>query len=314
MRTLLLFSAFAVIGSLSAQKTPQEAYIDKYAPVAVKEMHRTGIPASITLAQGILESRSGQSELAVKGNNHFGIKCHSDWKGKRMYHDDDEKGECFRVYRSAEDSFRDHSDFLRYRDRYAFLFDYAVTDYRSWAKGLRKAGYATDIDYPSKLVRIIEDYSLYRYDSQITGDELPDSPSVVQKTETVIPKASEVYEFSLEKPVYRKNGVTFVYAAEGDDYASIATANSLFVSEILRFNDEKENRMLQAGEVVYVTPKKRYAAKGMEKYIVERDGESLHDICHRFAVRQKSIMKLNSFPGDGDVILKEGDTVKLRKR
>ena len=128
--------------------TPQQSYIEKYSSLAVEEMYRTGVPASITLAQGLLESGNGQSRLAVKGNNHFGIKCHNTWTGAKVYHDDDRKGECFRKYDSPEESFRDHSDFLRYRDRYKFLFDLELTDYRSWAYGLKTAGYATDPKYP----------------------------------------------------------------------------------------------------------------------------------------------------------------------
>lgn len=159
----MLVSAVAPMGS------PQYDYIRKYAPVAVREMYRSGVPASITLAQGLLESRYGQSELAVKGNNHFGIKCH-DWTGKKMYHDDDRRGECFRVYGTADESFSDHSDFLRYRDRYKSLFNNDVTDYKAWAHGLKKAGYATDPAYPSKLIKLIEDYHLDKYDTMCPED------------------------------------------------------------------------------------------------------------------------------------------------
>lgn len=149
---------------LAADKSPQEKYIEKYSGIAVSEMARSGVPASITLAQGLVESRAGLAPLAAKGNNHFGIKCHSDWKGRKMYQDDDAKGECFRVYATAELSFRDHSDFLRYKDRYKSLFDLKPTDYKGWAHGLKKAGYATDPKYASKLIKVIEDYELYRFD------------------------------------------------------------------------------------------------------------------------------------------------------
>lgn len=168
-----LMSLLCVAGSALADgsKSPQERYISMYSRLAVEEMYRSGVPASITLAQGLLESRYGLSELAVKGNNHFGIKCHNAWQGGKMYHDDDKAGECFRMYRSPEESFRDHSDFLRYRDRYKFLFDLEVTDYEAWAHGLRKAGYATDPAYPSKLIRLIEEYSLYEYDKASPRDD-----------------------------------------------------------------------------------------------------------------------------------------------
>jgi len=139
-------------------------YIKKYASLAVLEMHKYKIPASITLAQGVLESGNGRSKLASKSNNHFGIKCHTGWKGGRVYHDDDEKGECFRKYKYVESSFKDHSKFLSGRRRYASLFKLRKSDYKGWAKGLKKAGYATDKKYPKKLIKIIEDYKLYEFD------------------------------------------------------------------------------------------------------------------------------------------------------
>ena len=165
----LAFVMSMLISAVVPSKSPQDDYIRKYAPVAVREMYRSGVPASITLAQGLLESRYGQSDLAVKGNNHFGIKCH-DWTGKKMYHDDDRRGECFRVYGTADESFSDHSDFLRYRDRYKSLFNNDVTDYKAWAHGLKKAGYATDPAYPSKLIKLIEDYHLDKYDTMRPED------------------------------------------------------------------------------------------------------------------------------------------------
>jgi len=141
------------------------AYIETYASIAVEEMHSSNIPASITLAQGILESGSGRSELASKSNNHFGIKCHSGWSGKKVYHDDDKAGECFRKYEYVATSYKDHSEFLTKRKRYSFLFNYDKRDYKSWAKGLKKAGYATDKKYPNKLITIIENYNLYEFDT-----------------------------------------------------------------------------------------------------------------------------------------------------
>jgi flagellum-specific peptidoglycan hydrolase FlgJ len=156
-------------GLVALSDTPQNEYIKKYASIAVSEMHRSGVPASITLAQGMLESRYGLSSLAADGNNHFGIKCHRNWKGKTMRVNDDAPNECFRVYKSAEESFRDHSDFLRYQDRYKALFELKPTDYKGWAYGLKKAGYATDPGYPDKLIRYIEENKLYEYDRMTTG-------------------------------------------------------------------------------------------------------------------------------------------------
>jgi len=156
---LLLFSSF-----LAVAQSKTENYISKYSSAAVAEMERYGIPASITLAQGILESGNGESRLAVKGKNHFGIKCHSNWNGKTIIEDDDEKGECFRKYSKVSDSYRDHSLFLTERGRYSFLFEYKKTDYKKWAKGLKKAGYATNPKYPKLLIDLIERYDLSRFD------------------------------------------------------------------------------------------------------------------------------------------------------
>lgn len=192
------------------------AYIRKYAPIAVKEMHEYKIPASITLAQGILESGKGRSELALKSNNHFGIKCHTGWKGERVYHDDDEKGECFRKYVYPETSYNDHSLFLTQRRRYAFLFDYNIKNYKKWAYGLRKAGYATDKKYPAKLLKIIKDYKLYEFDDIKKGKyakeikKLNDGESF--KKPIVIPKTkANIYKVRKGDTLYaisRKFGVS----------------------------------------------------------------------------------------------------------
>lgn len=386
--------------SLAAQ-TPQERYVELWGPTAVREMYRSGVPASITLAQGILESRSGQSPLAAEGNNHFGIKCHTDWKGKTMKVDDDAKGECFRVYDNASQSFRDHSDFLRYRDRYKFLFDFDTKDYESWAYGLKKAGYATDPTYASKLIKIIEDYDLSRFDSMTVAqadklevrsarevkeaeksaekvsenttvtpdtktaktkkqkkadkkadkkqssetakakepsqdapkeldrkarrklrlqqaeqeaaalDVIPQAPNAIERAKSVSREAAEEFRFSLSRPVYTLNGVAFVYAIEGETYTSIASSFHLFPKEILSMNDLAAEARLTAGTVVFVQQKKNQAEAGLDKYIVEEDGESLRDVCQRFAVKQKAVEKMNDFkPGHQ---LRAGDTVILRK-
>ena len=316
-RFLLLLAVLSPL--ITWAQTPQEKYIRKYAPLAVKEMQRSGVPASITLAQGLLESGAGLSKLATEGNNHFGIKCHKDWKGKRMYMDDDRKGECFRVYKKAEDSFRDHSDFLRYRDRYKFLFDLPRTDYKGWAYGLKQAGYATDPKYPAKLIKNIEDYKLYRYDKMSPKEaaKVPEPPRkieepvVVQPSRSVMPEPiSEEFSFNLDATEYSLNGVPFVYASEGQTYASIAAGHHLFKKELLSYNDLKADEPLRPGTIVYLAPKKNKAQAGLEMYIVERDGEDFHAICQRFAVKEKAVLKRNklSYP----VKLREGDELKLR--
>lgn len=367
--TLVLCQAAAL-----GQGTPQERYIQKWAPTAVREMYRSGVPASITLAQGILESRYGLSSLATEGNNHFGIKCHKDWKGKSMRYDDDAKGECFRVYDSADESFRDHSDFLRYRDRYKFLFDLKTTDYKGWAYGLKKAGYATDPNYPAKLVKYIEDYKLYEYDTMTSeeaerfvenamnkaevasGDSgvssgvdsgveatkksatvkkekskndrkarrarkkrakevsepevIPASPLSLEEPKRIDRNGLEVFSFSLTREAYSRNCVPFITSVEGETYSSIAASYHLYLNELLRFNDLSRSEELLPGTVVYLQAKKNQTGKGLDKYIVGEDGESLRDICQRFAVKMSSVMKMNGFP-DG-YVPREGDTVVLR--
>jgi len=318
----------ALLAASAADKTPQQEYIEKYAPTAVSEMYRTGVPASITLAQGILESRSGLSDLASKGNNHFGIKCHSDWKGKTMSVDDDAKGECFRVYKNAAQSFEDHSDFLRYRDRYKFLFSYDVTDYKSWAYGLKKAGYATDPAYADKLIRMVEEYGLSKYDSMRPADfaktkeekkkaaaakdeVIPPSPAVIEEAVLFKPDVDEEFTFSLTRPVYKRNGVKLVRAYDGETYASIAACYNLFLKEILKFNDLTESEALAPGTEVYIQAKRNQAQKGLEKYIVEADGESFREISQRFAVKESALRKMNGYAAD--YVPREGATVLLRK-
>lgn len=307
----------ALVLAVAADLSPQEKYIKKYSAIAVSEMARSGVPASITLAQGLLESRYGLSPLASEANNHFGVKCHRDWAGGKYYMDDDEANECFRAYPSAEQSFRDHSDFLRYQDRYKSLFDLKPTDYKAWAKGLRKAGYATDPSYASKLIKLIEEYELYKFDRKPeVVEEMPQSPNEIEKGEpapesAVASHTAEMVRFSLTRPFYEKNGLLCVIALEGDTYETLADANGLFLKEILKFNDAGGMKAPKAGEIVYLQNKKSHAAKGMDKYIVGSDGENLRDIAQRFGVKKAAVMKLNKF--SADYVPAEGDTIKLRK-
>ena len=205
------------------------AYIRKYAPIAVKEMHEYKIPASITLAQGILESGRGRSELALKSNNHFGIKCHTGWQGERVYHDDDEKGECFRKYVYPETSYNDHSLFLTQRRRYAFLFDYNPKDYKNWAYGLRKAGYATDKKYPAKLLKIIKDYNLHEFDKIKKG-----------KYTKKIKKLNDGKSY--EKPiVIEKIEGNYYEVEKGDTLYSISRRFKISVKELKEINNLSSN-------------------------------------------------------------------------
>ncbi len=373
-KTITIFMAFICLTVSASQtpapeKTPQVIYIEQFATLAVEEMYRSGIPASITLAQGLLESGYGLSELAVKGNNHFGIKCHNNWTGGRMYYDDDRKGECFRKYKSPEDSYRDHSDFLRYRDRYKFLFDYKVTDYKSWAHGLKKAGYATDPAYPKKLINLIETYGLHEYDKkpssfaksekkaakkaekeakkaekearksekeavketvkevvkQVVEDvkdvekveevvevesQLPPTPTEIEQVRPLSESKRQEFHFSLTRQMYSQNGVPFVYSAEGETYQSIAASNNLFEREILKYNDAFRGEKLLPGTIVYLRPKKKQAAKGLDKHVFE-EGDSMRTISQRFGVRLDRLYKMNAMP-EG-YVPKAGDIIRLRK-
>lgn len=203
------------------------AYIRKYAPIAVKEMHDYKIPASITLAQGILESGKGKSKLALKSNNHFGIKCHTSWQGERVYHDDDKKGECFRKYVYPETSYNDHSLFLTQRKRYAFLFNYNIKNYKKWAYGLKKAGYATDKKYPAKLIKIIKDYKLYEFDNVKKG--------------TFNTKTKKLNKGKkLEKPtVIQKN--TYYTVKKGDTLYAISKRFNISLDNLKEINNLKDN-------------------------------------------------------------------------
>ena len=310
--SLILLSVFFALG---AAKEPTLEYIRKYSDLAVSEMRRTGVPASITLAQGILESNSGQSKLAVKGNNHFGIKCHNDWDGRTMRLDDDARRECFRVYPDASASFRDHSDFLRYRDRYKPLFDLDPEDYKGWARGLKKAGYATDPSYAGKLIALIERYELYRYDSAVEVEQ--EAPLEIEAPRELPPELvgknyRETVSVSLQRSVYEMNGVPFIYSVKGESLRSIASANGLFPGELLKFNDLDEDVPLDEGTVVYLARKKAQAAKGVSKYVVGADGETLWEISQRFGVRLDALEKMN--PMLVGIRLEEGDTVQLRKK
>lgn len=212
----------------SAGKTATELYIETYSEVAKKEMERHGIPASITLAQGILESGSGKGPLTLRSNNHFGIKCHKGWKGQRVYHDDDEDQECFRKYANPAYSFTDHSLFLTGRSRYAFLFKLPKDDYKAWAKGLRKAGYATDRKYPTKLISLIERYELYKYDAEVLGKKTEDAQKVTTHND----------RYTVTK---------------GDTLYSIARKHKISVEKLKSLNGLESNDIFE-GQVLFVKP------------------------------------------------------------
>lgn len=315
----MLLIALTVPNAHGQSRMTRQEYIDKYKETAMEAMRTHGIPASITLAQGCLESGDGNSDLAVKANNHFGIKCHNDWKGQTYYKKDDDPGKsCFRKYRNASESFKDHSDFLRYRDRYAFLFDLEITDYKGWCYGLKKAGYATDPQYAERLIKIIEDYRLYRFDREMytkagkNSNLLPPSPNELMKVMELNPaRNSLLYKYSRNRTIYVRNGVPYILAGSMDTYESIAEEYNLFTKELLRYNDLRKPKELVPGTVVYLQKKKARAQRHMEIHIAV-EGDTYYDVAQRYGVRMKRLFKYNGYK-EGD-ILHVGDEIFLRRQ
>jgi hypothetical protein len=291
-----------------------ENYIRKYAPLAVNDRKEYGIPASITLSQALLESGAGQSALAVRANNHFGIKCNG-WTGAKAYFDDDRPSECFRKYSSVGDSYADHSAFLKGRERYASLFKLKITDYKGWARGLQQAGYATDKAYANRLIKLIEDYELYRYDSDKAmadidnEDERKQDDKVVASEERrpVKEKAKEAKR-PLREPL-RERGLEFVYAKADDDVKTIAEATGRGLNAIMKYNEIPDDFPLQEGDIIYLSEKKSRADRPYYDHVV-RIGESMHSIAQKYGVRLESLYKLNR--KNADYIPVEGDVLKLR--
>ena len=252
-------------------------YIKEYKSLAISEMYRYKIPASITLAQAILESGSGYSQLAINSNNHFGIKCHVHWKGQSVFHDDDEKGECFRKYDTVSESFRDHSIFLAERDRYAFLFKLRKTDYKGWAKGLQKAGYATSKTYAKKLIALINEYNLHQYDKK----KLSKKDRKELKLESIVPNNHGVIE---------KNFTKYILAQEGESYGDIATKMDVWLWELLKYNECETDGILDKDDKVYLQPKRR---KGTTSYHIVSEGETMYDIAQFYGIKLKHLYKKN---------------------
>jgi len=255
-------------------------------------MKRTGIPASITLAQGILESNSGQSRLAVKGNNHFGIKCHSDWRGRKIIHDDDKKNECFRKYRSAYDSYKDHSDFIKKGQRYAFLFNYKTTDYKSWAKGLKKAGYATEKRYAELLIKIIEDYGLYKYDSRKYKKEEKKKEKEEKKQKRELADIDNLVIEPFKPETLERNRIDYVVVKKGDTFYGIANKHNLMIRQLHKYNELSEDSILKPGQIIYLQPKRNKAVAG-NKYHIVAAGETMYSISQEYGIKLKKLYKKN---------------------
>jgi LysM repeat protein len=270
-------------------------YINRYKDIAMNEMNRTGIPASITLAQGMIESDYGRSELASRANNHFGIKCHN-WNGPSVYHNDDRRNDCFRKYNNPDESFRDHSDFLTTGSRYSFLFDLPAEDYKGWARGLKKAGYATNPDYANMLIRKIEAENLTIYDKGFTRpvksvQTTDNSRQVVSTSQPAASTGSEVLVYRTSR-IMENNRIEYVIVKEGDTRESLEKEFKLLRWELPRYNDLENDFEVIPGQTLYLQPKRDKADVGNETYTT-REGDSMLIVAQKYGIKLKSLYEMN---------------------
>ena len=293
-------------GAQTRQNQAYINYINQYKNLAIREMERYHIPASITLAQGLLESGAGRSELATKGNNHFGIKCGGGWNGRRMYKDDDQKNDCFRVYSNATDSYEDHSQFLL-KDRYKRLFQLKTTDYKGWAKGLKACGYATSPTYATRLIEIIETYQLYQYDKgkkSHGGNYQDDIYGVPTNTNTEnLPAGKHTYTVN--------NGVVCVVALPGDNWQTLPKVLHKSRRRLLKYNEAVVTDPIQPGTFIYLHKKQKKAERKYRKYWHKvQPGESMYSISQLYGIRVKYLYKKNF--KSAAYTPKPGDLLKVR--
>jgi LysM repeat protein len=315
-----------------AQESPSPAvleYIAAYRELAIREMQRSGVPASIKLAQGILETEAGRSDLVQRSNNHFGIKCKTTWTGEKVYHDDDARGECFRKYASPEDSWKDHSDFIRTQPRYADLFTLDPMDYKAWAYGLKKAGYATNPRYPQTLIKYIETYQLNDYSAialgkspagidmaavNATASGNADMPSGPQAPSMATPdnavEGSRTSSPSYPSGEFMINDTRVVYQEAGASLLALASRYSLRHSWLTDFNDLAPGTdILSSGQLVYLQRKRKH---GAQPFHTVAEGESLYLISQQEGIRLESLMALNRLePGMEPAA---GTTLQLQKK
>ena len=311
---IIVISTFLAVASFAQNITVQQ-YIATYKDIAIAEMKRSGIPASVTLAQGILETESGNSELVKKSNNHFGIKCKSNWTGESVSHTDDAPNECFRKYNSAEESYRDHSDFLRNNSRYAALFSLQPNDYKGWANGLKKAGYATNPRYPQILINNIETNNLQQFDDP-NGTVVFANASIMDslKQEKIIAIAPTTEdEITLEKNTKSRKGKSLfnklraVYAVKGTSLLAIASQEDIALAKLMDYNDIKEDGLLKEGQWIYLERKPK---QGNRDFYIAAQNESLYDIAQNNAVQLQYLMEYNQLPANA--VVKAGTRIKLR--
>jgi LysM repeat protein len=300
---LLLTLAFAAISNLIIAQPSDvvRKYVDTYKNAAIAEEIRTGVPAAITLAQGIHESGAGTSDLVLASNNHFGIKCNG-WTGKTVSHDDDAKGECFRKYDDPFESYKDHSDFLKNRPYYTSLFKLDPSDYKAWAHGLKKAGYATNPKYAQILIKLIEDYDLQQYTLLALDGKFPDGGDVVfasdikkessneaRTNEPVIQKAV-VKTYSYPSGVFKINETNVVYVKKGMSFLKVANDNDISLSRLFEFNDMKPVDIAENDQLMYLQRKRKI---GAEEFHVVQEGETLRDIAQAEGIRMESLLEYN---------------------
>lgn len=316
-RNLLLLSLFIpmLIQAADGRKITRAEYIAMYKDDAINDMKKMGVPASITMAQALLESSDGNSNLARHANNHFGIKC-SDWKGPSYIQDDDTKDECFRKYKSVLESYDDHSNFLRTRPRYAFLFEYDLKDYKSWAKGLKKAGYATEPTYAERLIKIIEDNQLYLLDIDTGGPAYASNdrnPVLEEKTSREVNHLSvpavEVVNAFDTRVIKQNNGVDYIIVRNGDTFHSLALEFELGHWQLPKYNEMNSDQALVAGQMIYLKPKK---SSGSKSLVVAKAGDTIHSIAQSAGIKVKYLCKYNDL--NEEQALRPGQKVYLKKR
>lgn len=308
---VLILILFTTSQCLISQKNSPEEYLKKYKEIAIQEMKTYNIPASITLAQGMLESSYGNSYLATEANNHFGIKCHKEWTGEHVSYDDDAKGECFRKYKNALQSFEDHSLFLSTRPRYQSLFDLEITDYKAWAFGLKKAGYATNPKYAEQLIDIIERYKLFQFDSNT--DETVDSTVVATNkiNDTAVQSIFNpiVNWYESGRAIYNYNGIDYIIVKKNYDWENVSNDVGLSVQSLRKYNEIGKNSTLKPGQILYLSPKKKKAPTHYH-YVIK--GETMYSISQRYGVKLKTLYHKNLMAEGTEPVL--GQKIWLRKK
>lgn len=300
---IVIFLLLLTSNSFAQKKELITTYINTYKALAIAEMKRTGVPAAITLAQGIHESGAGNSKLVLESNNHFGIKCKSNWTGESVRHDDDEKSECFRKYPLPEQSYKDHSDFLKNGQRYASLFSLDPADYKGWAKGLKNAGYATNPKYPEVLIKLIEDYNLQDFTYVALRRELGNNEMrVVEEWHDPIEKIPAIATAQQDTEKDKKNIATYpsgefkinetkvVFVKKGTSFLSIAKQYDVDLSKIFEFNEMSRTEMVDKDQLIYIQRKRK---TGNNEFHSVQPGETLHDIAQQEAIRIESLRELN---------------------